>query len=47
MGVQFFVDPEMLKDPSTRDVNTITLSYTMFRKPDATASQAQPGRPGS
>src|SRR4051794_21341234 len=40
MGVQFFVDPELLKDPSTRDVNTITLSYTMFRKPDAPAPVA-------
>jgi cytochrome c oxidase assembly protein subunit 11 len=31
MGVTFFVDPDMLKDPDTREVRSITLSYTMFR----------------
>jgi cytochrome c oxidase assembly protein subunit 11 len=31
MGVVFFVDPDMLKDPDTNDVHTITLSYSMFR----------------
>jgi cytochrome c oxidase assembly protein subunit 11 len=40
MGVVFFVDPDLLKDPGTQDVNTITLSYTMFRKADAVKSSA-------
>src|SRR5439155_18622687 len=31
MGVVFFVDPDMLRDPNTKDVQAITLSYTMFR----------------
>lgn len=40
MGVRFFVDPDLLKDPGTSDVRTITLSYTMFRKPDAATPSA-------
>jgi len=40
MGVVFFVDPDMLKDPDTSDVHTITLSYSMFR-----AAKQQSDRP--
>ena len=31
LSVTFFVDPDIATDPNTRDVDTITLSYTMFR----------------
>jgi cytochrome c oxidase assembly protein subunit 11 len=40
MGVVFFVDPDVLKDPATSELRTITLSYTMFRASD-------PGAPGA
>ena len=40
MGVVFFVDPDMLTDPSTSEVRSITLSYTMFRAPEQEAPTA-------
>jgi cytochrome c oxidase assembly protein subunit 11 len=38
MGVTFFVDPDVLRDPNTIELRTITLSYTMFRAPEANAN---------
>ena len=30
MPVSFYIDPEIAKDPSTKEVKSITLSYTFF-----------------
>jgi cytochrome c oxidase assembly protein subunit 11 len=40
MGVVFFVDPDILTDPGTSEVRSITLSYTMFRAPEHAAPTA-------
>ena len=36
MPVSFYVDPEILNDPNTRNMHTITLSYTFFLLEDET-----------
>jgi len=46
MGVVFFVDPDLLKDPDTSDVRTITLSYSMFRAADQQPERQKPVKLG-
>ena len=43
--LSFWVDPAIATDPDTRDVHTITLSYTFFRSLDDAARNGGWTRP--
>ena len=41
LAVVFYVDPAIVKDRDQNDLNTITLSYTFYRLPDAARPVAE------
>jgi len=41
MAVVFYIDPSIVKDRDQNDLNTITLSYTFYRLPDAARPVAE------
>ena len=46
LPVSFFIDPAILDDPATRDLRSITLSYTFFPRDDQ-EPEASDDRPAS
>ena len=42
LGVSFFVDPAITRDPNLDEVTTITLSYTFFRAPVRAVTREMP-----
>lgn len=44
MPVLYYVDPAILEDPETRDIEEITLSYTFYRSKDGLAVDAAGGK---
>jgi cytochrome c oxidase assembly protein subunit 11 len=44
--VVFFVDPEIVSDPDTSEIGTLTLSYTFFRSTSPQAAAPAGGRAG-
>jgi cytochrome c oxidase assembly protein subunit 11 len=47
LPVSFFVDPAILDDPDTKDLQSITLSYTFFPRDDQADPEAADDRPAS
>ena len=47
LPVSFFVDPAILDDPDTRDLRSITLSYTFFPRDDQADPETANDRPAS
>jgi cytochrome c oxidase assembly protein subunit 11 len=46
LPVVFFVDPEIVSDPDTSEIGTLTLSYTFFRSTSPQAAAPAGGRAG-
>ena len=42
MPVFFFIDPDFVKDPQMKGIDTVTLSYTFFSRLTATDGPSSP-----